>query len=187
MQRAMAVPSTPYYPSRRSTLLGGLAFIALGALALLLPQQATVAASTVLGGVLVAAGAVTIVQAVIDKGVAGFNWPLLAGATEVVGGLLIWLTPIKGAAAIALLVVIVIAVQGAMHILMSLRLSRTPGRIGLALSGIVSLAIATILVVRFPYPSLTEPGAMAGVALIVAGVAHLILAAGRRGTAGAAR
>lgn len=170
-----------FQQSRRSTLLAGLVLILLGALALLLPQQATIAASTGLGGLLVIAGAVTIVQAVRTKGIGGFNWALLAGAAEVVGGVLIWLSPMKGAAAIALLVVIVVAVQGATHLLMSMRFSETRGRIGLALSGIVSIAIALILVSRFPYQSVTEPGAMAGLALIVAGFAHFILATARRG------
>lgn len=179
-QTPTAAPAAPKPLDWKGVTLLGITLIVAGALALLLPEQATVAASTGLGGLLVVAGGATIIQVVRDKGVTGFNWHMLAGAAELVGGLLIWVSPLKGAAAIALLVVVIIAVQGFSHVAMAIK-ARPPqgGRIELGLSGLISLVIALVLVLRFPYSSVTEPGAMAGIALIVAGGAHLILGLAR--------
>ncbi len=170
----------PKAQDRRSAAILGLVLILVGGLALLLPVQASIAASTGLGALFVVAGVATMIHAAREKGMTSFNLHMLAGAAEVVGGILIWLSPLKGAAAIALLIVIVLAVQGGSHILMSVKLSETSGRAGLFLSGLASLLIAVFLVSRFPYSSVTEPGAMAGVALVAAGIGHVILAAGRR-------
>lgn len=160
----------------------GLVLVVLGVLAILLPTQAAIATSAGLGALFAIAGLVTILHALRERGLEiGFNWRMLAGAAEIVGGILIWLSPMKGAAAIALMVVVIITVQGAAHLMLALKSPGLSGRLGLGLSGLASLVIAIGLVARFPYSSVSEPGAMAGVALLLAGVAHLVLSAARYG------
>ncbi|MBF9235447.1 HdeD family acid-resistance protein [Microvirga alba] len=160
-------------------LLLGIVLMICGGAAVWLPSKSTVATSTVLGAVLAIAGAVTIVQTFQVKEWAGFVWQLLCGAAEVVGGLLIWLNPIKGAAAITLLVAIVLVAQGLAQLGLAFKIRPQRGWGWLGLAGLACIAISAMLVLRFPFPNVSAPGAMAGVALILAGIAYMILAVGR--------
>src|SRR4029453_3304693 len=87
-----------------------------GALAVALPAVSTFAASVVLGVVLTLAGVVKMVQSLQVKEWSGFIWQELTGAVEVVGGILIYFNPLKGALAITLLIALVFLVQGILQI-----------------------------------------------------------------------
>ena len=157
-------------------LVLGIVLLLCGAAAIMAPVVSTIAASTVLGSLLAIAGVITIIQTFQVKGWAGFIWQLLCGAAEVVGGVLIWLTPMKGAAAIALLVAIVLVVQGFTQMGLALKIRPQRGWGWLFIAGLVSIAISAFLVLRFPYGTVTAPGAMAGLALVVAGISYVIMA-----------
>ncbi|WP_245410948.1 HdeD family acid-resistance protein [Microvirga flavescens] len=159
-------------------LLLGVVFLACGTVAVMLPTMSTIATSTVLGAVLAIAGAVTVVQTFQVKSWAGFVWQMLCGAAEVVGGLLIWLNPLKGAAAVTLLVAIVLVAQGISQIGLAFKIRPQRGWTWLVIAGLCSLAISLALVLRFPFPNITYPGSMAGVALLLAGVAYIAIAVG---------
>lgn len=155
----------------------GLVIFAVGAVAMLTPDAATAATGTVLGALVAFAGVVVIVQTVRDRTWHGFRWQLLFGAAEVVGGLLIIVKPLKGAAAVALVVTVVLAVQGVTQIGLGLRIRPERGWAWPVLAGLVTLAIAAALVTRFPYPSVETAGEMAGLALALAGLAFVVMGA----------
>ncbi|WP_210485407.1 HdeD family acid-resistance protein [Microvirga antarctica] len=159
-------------------LLLGLVLLFCGIAAVSVPTMSTIATSTVLGIALAIAGAVTVIQTFQVKGWAGFAWQLLCGAAEIVGGLLIWLNPMKGAAAVTLLVAIVVLAQGFSLLGLSLRVRREQGWGWLCAASLISIAISVALVFRFPFTSVTTPGAMAGIALAVAGLAYIAMAVG---------
>jgi uncharacterized membrane protein HdeD (DUF308 family) len=158
----------------------GLGLLVLGIAAVLLPDYSNPVTSTVLGVVLGLAGLITIIHAFRAKNWSGFTWELLAGAAEAVGGILIVINPMKGAAAVTLLVAIVLAAQGAAQFGLALRIRPQAGWPWLAGASLLSLVIAGMLVLRFPFAAVEQPGAMAGIALGFAGIAYLLLAFGRR-------
>ncbi len=161
-----------------SFLVLGLVLLVCGAAAILAPAYSTIATSTLLGLVLAIGGAITIAQAINVRDWAGFNWQILLGAAEVVGGILIVANPLKGAAAVSLLVAIVIMTQGVVQLGLAWRVRPGPGWVGIFIAGVAAVVISIALVLRFPYASVESPGAMAGLALVFGGVAYVIMAFG---------
>lgn len=159
-----------------SFLLLGLVFLACGTTAVLIPVASTTAAGLVLGAVLVIVGIAKIVQAFETREWPGFVWQLLGGGVEIVGGILIYFNPLKGAVAITLLIAIVFVVLGVSQIGCALRVRRTRGWLWLLLSGVVALAVSLVLVLKFPHVRDFEAGVVAGISLVVSGLAYVAIA-----------
>jgi len=157
-------------------LVLGIVLILCGAFAVALPAVSTFAASVVLGIVLSLAGIVKIIQSLQVKEWSGFVWQELTGAVELVGGILIWLNPLKGALAITLLIALVFLVQGLMQIAFAVRVRKQAGWNWLLLSGLVALAASAALMLKLPYTRFYTPGTIAGVSLLVAGCAYIAIA-----------
>jgi uncharacterized membrane protein HdeD (DUF308 family) len=170
-------------PRWGSFLALGIVLAALGVTAILLPTMATMAASSVLGTVLALGGAFTLFQTWRTKGWAGAPWQLFCGAAEIVGGILIFINPYKGAGAVTLLIAIVLFVQGIGQIGLAWRIRPQVGWTWLAGAAAVSVVMGVLLVLRFPFAAMEGPGAMAGLALAAGGVAYIGMAVGLRKTA----
>jgi uncharacterized membrane protein HdeD (DUF308 family) len=154
----------------------GIVLASAGALAIALPAISTFAASVVLGIVLALAGVVKMVQSLQIKEWSGFVWQELTGAVEVVGGILIYFNPLKGALAITLLIALIFLVQGIMQIALATRVRGQDGWQWFAVSGFVALAASAALALKLPYTSGFTPGTIAGISLLVAGGAYVAIA-----------
>jgi len=147
-----------------------------GALAVALPAISTFAASTILGVVLSLAGIVKMIQSLQVKEWSGFVWQELTGAVEVVGGILIYFSPLKGALAITLLIALVLLVQGLLQVALAVRVRDQDGWLWFGVSGLVALAASAALALKLPYTRSYEPGIVAGISLLVAGIAYVAIA-----------
>lgn len=154
----------------------GIVLALAGALAVLLPEFSTFATGTVFGVVLSIAGVVKMVQSLQVKEWTGFIWQELTGAVELVGGVLIYFSPLKGALAITLLIALVFLVQGILQIALAIRIRKQEGWHWFAISGLVSLLTSAALGFKLPYTLAYEPGQIAGIAILVAGVAYIAIA-----------
>ncbi|MCP8938233.1 DUF308 domain-containing protein [Alsobacter sp. SYSU M60028] len=159
-------------------LVAGAVLIALGAAAFALADAATVATGWVLGSVVAAGGVAVVVQALRDKGQRGFSWQLLFGSVEIVGGLLIIMNPIKGAAAITLLVVIVLIAQAVTQAGLAVSIRPARGWWWPIVASLLTLLCAAGLLLRFPYALADTPGEVAGIAMVVAGLGFLLMGGG---------
>jgi uncharacterized membrane protein HdeD (DUF308 family) len=158
----------------RFLVIGG-ALLLFGVTAVLLPDASTALTGTVLGAVITAGGVVVVLQTLRDRQWNGFTWQLLFGAAEIVGGILIMTNPLKGAAAISLLVVIVMLAQSFTQAGLALKIRPAQGWWWLLVASAVTALIAIKLVLRFPYQSVDTPGETAGVAMAFAGFAFLMI------------
>jgi uncharacterized membrane protein HdeD (DUF308 family) len=158
----------------------GIILIACGAAAVFLPTISDFAASTVLGIVLSVAGTVKIVEALQVKDWKGALWQLLLGSVEIVGGLLIYINPLKGALAISLLIGIVFLVQGVVQIGLALRVRPQAGWGWLFAAGLVAFCVTATMILKLNYTTLYTPGTIAGIALLVAGCAYVVIALANR-------
>ena len=161
-------------------LLLGIVLIACGTAAVIMPAMSTIAASTVLGIALGIAGVVKVVEAMQVKEWAGSVWQVLLGATEVVGGILIYLNPMKGALAITLLIAIVFLIQGIMQVALAFKVRPGPGWGWLLVAGMVAFCVCVAMVMKVRYTGLYTPGTVAGVALLVGGIAYVVIALANR-------
>ncbi|WP_407865419.1 HdeD family acid-resistance protein [Phyllobacterium phragmitis] len=157
-------------------LVLGIVLMLAGALAVALPVVSTFAVSVVLGVVLSLAGIVKMIQSLQVREWSGFIWQELTGAVELVGGILIYFNPLKGALAITLLIALVFLVQGILQIALALRVRRQAGWHWFLISGLVALAASGMLTLKLPYTSIYTPGTIAGISLLVAGGAHIAIA-----------
>jgi uncharacterized membrane protein HdeD (DUF308 family) len=154
----------------------GIVLVLGGAVAVALPAVSTFAASVVLGIVLSLAGVVKMLQSLQVKEWSGFIWQELTGAVEVVGGVLIFFSPLKGALAITLLIALVFLVQGILQIALAIRVRKQDGWHWFAVSGLVALAASATLALKLPYTRIYTPGTVAGISLLVAGGAYIAIA-----------
>jgi uncharacterized membrane protein HdeD (DUF308 family) len=168
------------YQAWLSYVLLGAALAICGLAAVLAPAMSTFAASTVFGFCLAAAGAFCVIQALLVKEQKRFNWRLLIGVIAVLGGIIIIFSPIKGAAAITLIIALCVGTLGLTQAGFALRLRPGRGWHWLMLASIASIAIAVALVARFPFQLTESPGAMAGISLIFGGLAYMMVGLGRR-------
>lgn len=160
----------------RRFLALGLVLTLAGVLAISLPEIAAFATGAVFGVVLGIAGAVKMLLSLQIKEWSGFIWQELTGAAELVGGILIYFDPLKGALAITLLIALVLLVQSFLQIALALRIRKQNGWQWFVLSSLVSLAASAALVLKLPFTIGYEPGMIAGVALLVAGFAYIAIA-----------
>ncbi|WEX10754.1 HdeD family acid-resistance protein [Chelativorans sp. AA-79] len=170
----------PLHAKWRWFLALGVVLAIAGTLAVALPAVSTFAASAVLGAVLALAGAVKMVQSLRVKEWSGFIWQELTGAVELVGGILIYFNPLKGALAITLLIALVFLVHGILQIALAFRVRKENGWGWFAVSGLVALAASAALTLKLPYTRIYSPGAIAGISLLVAGGAYIAIALAMR-------
>jgi uncharacterized membrane protein HdeD (DUF308 family) len=156
----------------------GTALLLFGITAVLLPDASNVAIGTVLGAVVTAGGIVVVVQALRDVKWRGFSWQLMFGSAEIVGGVVILSNPLKGAAAITLLVVIVMFAQSFTQAGLALRVRPAQGWWWLLVASAVTAVFAGGLALRFPYQLVGSAGEMAGIAMALAGFAFLMIGGG---------
>jgi len=128
----------------------------------------------------VIAGGACVYQAMHTKDWAGYNWQLLLGAGEMVGGIFIVINPLKGAAAVTLLVAIVLLALGVSQIGLALKIRPQPGWAWLVGAGLVSLLLGVALIARFPFSLTENPGVMAGISLVGGGFAHAMIGFSQR-------
>ena len=159
-----------------SFLLLGIVLSASGITAILVPAVSTTATSLVLGAVLVLVEIVKLVQAFETKQWPGFVWQLLGGGVEVVGGILIYFNPLKGAVAITLLIAIIFIVLGISQIGCALKVRGQRGWLWLLGSGLVALAMSLVLTFKFPHVREFEAGSIAGISLLCSGLAYAAIA-----------
>src|SRR5499426_2603117 len=164
----------------REFVVVGAILVACGVAAIFAPAVANFATSTLLGTLLVIAGGACVYQAMHTKDWAGYNWQLLLGAGEMVGGIFIVINPLKGAAAVTLLVAIVVIALGVPQIGLALKIRPQSGWAWLVGAGLVSLLLGVALIARFPFSLTENPGVMAGISLVGGGVAHAMIGFSQR-------
>jgi uncharacterized membrane protein HdeD (DUF308 family) len=162
-------------------LLGGV-LIAAGIASILVPAISEIAASKVLGSVLIVSGLVQIMQSSKILHWIGFIWHLLLGILLAVGGTLIYLDPFAGVITITILIAIVFAVHGLTQVVFALKVRRQSGWYWFLLSGCVALVVAALLVAKLPYSHSFTPATIAGVSLLFAGWAYVAMALAARRT-----
>jgi uncharacterized membrane protein HdeD (DUF308 family) len=160
-------------------LLGGVLMLA-GAVAILVPAISEIAASRVLGSVLVISGLVQIVQAAKMLNWTGFIWHLLLGILATVGGALIYMDPFAGVVALTLLIAIIFAVHGVTQVGFAVRVRGQAGWHWFLVSGAIALVAAVLLVMKLPYSHSFTPATVAGVSLLFAGWAYVAMALAAR-------
>jgi len=116
-------------------VLLGAVLVAAGVVAILVPAVSTIAASKVLGSVLIVSGIVQVMQSAKMLSWIGFIWHLLLGILAAIGGALIYMDPFAGVIALTVLIAIIFAVHGATQVAFAWKVRRQPGWYWFLVSG----------------------------------------------------
>jgi uncharacterized membrane protein HdeD (DUF308 family) len=157
-------------------LIIGLVLLLCGAVVILLPSISNVPASLVLGAAVAFAGIVKVLESFQIKDWSGFVWQLFGGIVEIVGGVFIYLNPLKGAVAITLIIAVVFVIVGIAQIGLALKVQPQDGWGWLLSSGVLALLVAAALAVKVPFTAHLDPALIASISLLSAGCAYLAIA-----------
>jgi len=156
-------------------ILLGLALMAAGCVAIVLPAISTIAATKVLGTVLCLGGVVQIVQSSKIQNWLGFMWHMLLGIFAAIGGALIYIDSLYGVVAITILIAVIFAILGVSQIAFALKIRRMAAWYWFLVSGGIALLVGALLVMKLPYSQSFTPATVAGISLLFTGWAYVAI------------
>jgi len=166
----------------KTLLIEGIVLLILGAIAIVVPEIATLAVAILLGWLLLISGVVGLISTLRMRSAPGFVWSLISAILGiVVGGILIgW--PAGAVLSLTILMIIFFVIEGVVSILFALDHRRQlSGRWGLMLfSGIVDLVLAAIILANFPQSAAWVIGLLLGINLVFGGAALISMALAAR-------
>ena len=159
-------------------LIEGIILIVLGAAAIIIPPIATIAVTIFFGGLLLLSGIVGLITTFWMRGVPGFWWSLISAILAIIVGVMLMGWPVRGAFSLTFLLIVFFVIEGVVSVMFALDHRRElPGAWGWMLaSGIVDLALATIILAGLPGTAAWAIGLLVGINLTFGGVALIVMA-----------
>jgi uncharacterized membrane protein HdeD (DUF308 family) len=159
-------------------LIEGIILIALGAAAIIIPPIATIAVTIFFGGLFLLSGIVGLITTFWMRGVPGFWWSLISAILAIIVGVMLMGWPMRGALSLTFLLIVFFIIEGVVSVMFALDHRRElPGAWGWMLaSGIVDLALATIILAGLPGTAAWAIGLLVGINLTFGGVAMVAMA-----------
>jgi uncharacterized membrane protein HdeD (DUF308 family) len=159
-------------------LIEGIILVALGVVAVVVPQVATVAVTILLGWVFLISGIFGLFTTFWMRGVPGFWWSLLSAVLAIVVGVMIGVWPIGGAISLTYVLIAFFLVEGVASIMFALEHRRDlRGAWGwMLVSGLVDLALGGIIVAGLPGAAEWAVGLLVGINMVFGGAALIAMA-----------
>jgi uncharacterized membrane protein HdeD (DUF308 family) len=159
-------------------LIEGIILVVLGAAAVIVPPFATLAATIFFGWLFLISGVVGLVTTLRTRGLPGFWWSLASAILGIAVGVMLIVSPIRGAISLTFLLIAFFFVEGIVSIMFALDHRRElPGGWGWMLaSGIVDLALGVLITAGLPGSAVWALGLLVGVNLTFGGVALIAMA-----------
>ncbi len=160
------------FPPSRWLLAYGVLCIAVGALALIWPAPATLAAVTFAGALLVISGVAALGMAIAKHTSHPFYEGALGVLSIVVGGWMLF-QPIEGAVSLTILLAIWFAGRGLLELYSAIRWSYR--RAWMVMMGVLNIALAVLSITLLPGSAMIVPGTLIAVSFFVSGIGVLAL------------
>lgn len=160
-------------------MIYGIALILLGAIAIIAPGFATLAASVLLGWLLLISGVFGVVAALwAGASAPGFWWHLLTAVLYLLAGIALLWHPVAGALTLTIILAAYLLAAGITKIVLAFRYRRAlPAAWGWVLvSALVDIALGLLIVSGLPGSSPWVLGLLIGIDLLFTGVALVVAA-----------
>lgn len=166
-------------------VIEGIILAVLGAIAVVVPQVATLAVTILLSWLFLISGIVGLITTSMMRQAPGFWWSLFSAVLAIAAGVMLVAWPVSGAQSLTLLLIFFFILEGVATIMYALEHKRElSGRWGLLLlSGIVDLILATILFAGLPSTATWALGLLVGINMLFGGAALIGLALHARNAA----
>ncbi len=156
-----------------------------GILAILVPPAAGIAATIVIGWLLIFSGVMHLVLAWQTRSAGGLVWQFLIGVAYTAVGIYMLMHPVLGLAALTLSLSVYLFAEAILEFLLAARLRSLGGRGWLILDGVVTLVLAILIWKTWPSSSPWVIGTLLGINLIFSGTTRLMLLLAARRVAAA--
>jgi uncharacterized membrane protein HdeD (DUF308 family) len=166
----------------KTLLIEGIVLLVLGAIAIIVPEIATLAVAILLGWLLLISGVVGLISTLRMRSAPGFIWSLISAILGIAVGGILLVRPVGGIISLTLLLIVFFLIEGVASILFALDHRRQlSGRWGIMLlSGIVDILLAAIILAGFPGSSAWVIGLLLGINLVFGGAALISMALAAR-------
>ena len=166
-------------------LVEGVVLLVLGAIAIVIPPLATLAATILFGWLFLISGVVGLVTSFMMRAAPGFWWSLISAALGVVVGGWLLAQPVSGAVSLTILLVAFFIIEGVVTIMFALDHKRElSGRWGwMLVSGVVDLVLGAMILAGLPSTAIWAIGLLVGINMVFGGSALIAMALHARNTA----
>ena len=165
-------------------LFQGLLIGLLGAIAILVPQVATLVIDLFIGWILIFGGIVRALTLLRSRSLPGTLWSLLASVLAIVLGFLLVFKPTEGVMTLTMVMVTFFIIQGVFSILLALQFKAHIRSWGWTLlSGVVDLVLAYLIWRGWPDTASWAIGLLVGINMLFAGMALIFTAFAARNSA----
>jgi uncharacterized membrane protein HdeD (DUF308 family) len=151
----------------------GVVYLVAGLIALGSVVSATAASVLVVGAMMVVSGVFEVINAFQVKSWGRFILWVLLGILYIVAGFVAWDNPLLTAVWLTLILGAALAASGITRIFLAFGMKQGAPWIGVAVSGLVTLALGVIILVKWPVSAVYALGIFLGVDLVVAGVSWI--------------
>jgi uncharacterized membrane protein HdeD (DUF308 family) len=156
----------------------GIAWVVLGAIAILVPFVASVVTAVVIGWMMIVGGFVEGVHAVQNQRWGHFPWAVLEGVVLVVGGALVVAFPLIGTLTLTMILAAFFFAEGVLKIIRATQHRDLPAWGWLMFDGVLSLLLGLMVAVGWPSTAVWALGLLVGIDLLFSGVSMLLIGAG---------
>jgi uncharacterized membrane protein HdeD (DUF308 family) len=157
------------------SIIAGILLLITGLISIFLPELTSLTISFIIGWLLVIGGLISgyhVMKSYNSKWIAWLKPFVLFSI-----GLLILYEPIKGVAAIGLLLIIYFLFDGFAGIMLGLEFKTIKGWMWMILNGLISILIALIFLIGWPFDSIWMVGLFVGISLLFDGIAMIMIGA----------
>lgn len=154
----------------------GVAFIALGILAIVFPLATTIAVKVFVGWIILIGGVVEGVHAFSTQKWSAFFYNLLIGLLYVFAGGWLAFSPMTGIITLTLMLASLFILQGVLQAALSFRVKPRDGWGWILLAGIIAILAGFMPIAGLPSTAAWAIGLLAGMSMISSGWAYLSIA-----------
>ncbi len=153
-------------------LIGGIVSVVLGLIAIIVPPLASVGI-TILVGIILLVGAVGMVAEAISRGTTGHRiWSAILAVLYVIAGVWLLINPVEGTITLTVVLIVFFLVIGLFRLIAGIqgRSGGVPNAGWMIVNGILSIAIAVLVLLDLPSSAAWAIGLLVGIQLLFDGM-----------------
>ena len=153
----------------------GVTMVAIGIAAIVFPIISTLAATILVGWVLLISGGFMFFGSFSIHGTGPFFAALLFSLLSIAAGAFTLFNPLAGAVALTLVLGVTFVFQGAFEVFFALEMRPHPGWMGMLISGLASIVMAVLIAAGWPGISVIVLGILLGVNFLSTGLGYIFV------------
>ncbi len=159
-------------------LAEGIVLVVLGLLAIVVPPLATIGFTIIIGWLFLISGIVGLVTTFWARHAPGFWWSLLSAVLAIAAGIVLLVSPFRGAFTLTVLLIAFFIFEGVLSILYAFEHKKElSGRWAwMLVSGIIDLILAAIILAGLPGTAAWALGLLVGINMLFGGCALIAMA-----------